>query len=726
MNLEQFATQVSSNLPSFEARFWWLIILFSLFIVTFGLKLIFSKKYTLLSAWYCILTLGSVFLVVSPIFLGAKVFEYFDIESSYFLQIPLWIMTLSGLTVAIVYVILKLKKKSYKEIQTTKVLEIFDLIHLILIALSLLYTLFLLFVSLYAKPYVVLANDESEESARVEMIKLETTVPVRKDELEINISPDQEYSIEYDGFLFFEEYITGITITPVQNYPPETKVITYFTGLSNIWPGGRSHEQNLDFFTPPLPKINSTNFPVDAEYIPVNTEINMQLTNKTGDFVYWDVEIEPQADYEIIEDGDNLRIKLLNLKQGTDYKVTLSQAERIFKIEGNEDIRIGELIELQTFEFQTTPPPNIEGYNRKEGYMSTEEPLEIRFSDEISGENITDYFVIEPEIEGELEILEDGKVLRFTPKESFSKNTDYKVTIKSGLKNRLGGELEEDNVLDFTTPGYVYVIGVYPRNYSSDVDKDLSSVRITFNQPVNKSSAEEHFSISPSVGGRFSWSGNTMYYIFSSVLSYGTRYSVRISDGVESLYGYDLRSDYNSVFTTEEEVFVLNVPQYYQEANSFACNLVATKMVLGYKGKSVSIDSIKSSIGVGQDPNSVFVEGYGVHWGPISSYISSRGVTNSVRRNWNVTELVKEVSLGNPVLLFWYNGYTTPKEAFELEGGYTGYHGMHSEVVVGFVGKVDSPSEIILNDPWRGRRYMALNTFKGLWSYLGNTAIIIY
>jgi hypothetical protein len=51
---------------------------------------------------------------------------------------------------------------------------------------------------------------------------------------------------------------------------------------------------------------------------------------------------------------------------------------------------------------------------------------------------------------------------------------------------------------------------------------------------------------------------------------------------------------------------------------------------------------------------------------------------------------------------------------------------MHSEVVVGFVGKVDSPTNIILNDPWRGRRYLSLGTFNSLWSCIGNTAIVVY
>jgi uncharacterized protein YvpB len=727
MDFENFATNISDALPSFEIRFWWVLILFFVIVISLILQLIFIKKYKIFTIWYGILFLLLIFFGVAPFVISLSIFEYFSLDKTYLLQIPLWLISLFGFTTSLVYWIFNLKKKSKKDKnEKVNMGDIFNGIQLVILAISLLYLVFITLSSMLAKPYIVLANEDNEANQRVEIIEIESSVPLSKNNIQVNMSPDEEYTVEYENFLFFNNLITGFTIQPVQNYSPNTKVVTYITGISNLWPGGKIHEQNLDFFTPPLPDINTVNFPEKANNIPVNTEIGVQLTNPTGEYVYWDIEIEPSAKYEIIEDNDQLRIKLIDLDQGTNYKVMLFQAEKTFNIQTGESLSIGELKQVKTFEFKTTPPPHVKSFNRQSGFMSVDEPLDIIFTNKISEENIQSFFNIEPSIEGSLEVLEDGKTLRFTPSKSFVKDTDYQVTLKKGLRNSLGGQLESNINLEFSTPGYLYISSVYPRNYSTEISRKLSSIRITFNQPVNHSSVQSNFSISPSVDGTFSWSGNSLYYNLSDTLSYGTRYTVSVKNGVKSLYGYDLQSNFNSVFTTEEEVFILDVPQYYQGSQRFGCNLFATKMVLGYKGISVSTDNIKNYIGVGEDPNSSWVEGYGTHWNPIASYLNSRGVSNSIRRGWNVSDMLTEVSKGHPVILYWYNAYTTPKGTIELEGGYTGYNGMHSEVVVGFVGKVDSPTNIILNDPWRGRRYLSLGTFNSLWSCIGNTAIVVY
>jgi len=51
---------------------------------------------------------------------------------------------------------------------------------------------------------------------------------------------------------------------------------------------------------------------------------------------------------------------------------------------------------------------------------------------------------------------------------------------------------------------------------------------------------------------------------------------------------------------------------------------------------------------------------------------------------------------------------------------------MHSEVIVGYIGTPQSPTTVITNDPWLGKRYQSVSSFKYYWSYLGNTGIVIY
>lgn len=149
-------------------------------------------------------------------------------------------------------------------------------------------------------------------------------------------------------------------------------------------------------------------------------------------------------------------------------------------------------------------------------------------------------------------------------------------------------------------------------------------------------------------------------------------------------------------------------------------------MVLAYKGITVSEGSAKESIGLGGDPNSSWVDMYGTHWEPLSQYLSSKGLRNEVKRSWNLTAALKEVKAGHPVLLYVYNNYTQPKGPFTLESGATGYKGMHSEIIVGYTGTPENPTQIITNDPWRGKRYLSPEYVKNVWSYIGNTAIIVY
>jgi len=51
---------------------------------------------------------------------------------------------------------------------------------------------------------------------------------------------------------------------------------------------------------------------------------------------------------------------------------------------------------------------------------------------------------------------------------------------------------------------------------------------------------------------------------------------------------------------------------------------------------------------------------------------------------------------------------------------------MHSEVVIGFIGPSSSPSHIITNDPWRGRRTLTIAQFNSTWHYFNYTGLVFY
>ena len=80
-----------------------------------------------------------------------------------------------------------------------------------------------------------------------------------------------------------------------------------------------------------------------------------------------------------------------------------------------------------------------------------------------------------------------------------------------------------------------------------------TNISVSFSEPMNKSSAQNAFSISPNVSGSFSWAGNQMIFNPSSNLSYETTYTITISTTAQDLAGNNLQSPYTWQFTTVAE-----------------------------------------------------------------------------------------------------------------------------------------------------------------------------
>lgn len=712
MLLENLSNTFSDflRLPDFEVRAIYILLILFFVLLTAIIQYLVNKRFTLSIVLTGIFMLGIIAINVLPIFVSNNLISKFKFVDTFALQIPLYIL--------FVWQILSLVLK--KRIVFIKIVKIVSISALFL------YCFVLTLASLFSRPYVILNNVMTGEVVNeAEEIEVRLTVPVKKESLKVFLSPAQAVVVNYDYVWVSKDWIDGFQIIPEESYPAESRIVIYTTGLSNIFPGGASHEQSLEFFTPSLPQIEWTNVDEVKGAYSVDKDLELFLTNQDGEYVYWDIQVNPTAQYSTVrENSDRILVDFNSLAQGTTYLVKIFQASRIYSPITHEQLRIGDLRLVKELTFKTADAPGIEGHNREENNLANTEPWIIEFSEEIDLDNLASAYVISPDVEHTLSLSDDKKSLIITPKEYFKKGTEYVIAFEKGLKTLYGGYFENDVILKFKTPGAVYPTVYSPRSGSIDISKSLKYFAVTFDQPVNKESAQAKFSISPSVSGTFSWKDNTMYYNFSNALQYYKKYTVTIASGVKSLYGYDSTKSYSASFTTEEQVFILNVPQYYQP-KGFDCNLYATKMALGYRGVSISIEGMRSAIGLGQDPNTSWVEGYGVHWGPVSSYISNYR-SNSIKSGWNLLSLLAEVNKGNPVILFWYNGYTTPMGAKTLEGGYTGYNGMHSEVVVGYTGRVDNPTSVILNDPWRGRRYLSLGTFNGLWSYLGYRAIVVY
>lgn len=198
--------------------------------------------------------------------------------------------------------------------------------------------------------------------------------------------------------------------------------------------------------------------------------------------------------------------------------------------------------------------------------------------------------------------------------------------------------------------------------------------------------------------------------------------------------------------TPTPKTFILKVPQYKQH-HTFTCFSVAAKMALGYRGVTIDEVSFLDEVGYDKtdrnfatnswgDPNKGVVGtyngsgpgGYGTHWDPVANAMKKyRNV--EIVRSWNIPDMLKKVEEGNPVMVWWVNGVWPAKDvSWNLPDGQKVYtvNGMHVEVVVGWTGDRNNPTNVITNDPWRGRRYYTAAQFNNLWKWFSNTGVVVY
>lgn len=73
-------------------------------------------------------------------------------------------------------------------------------------------------------------------------------------------------------------------------------------------------------------------------------------------------------------------------------------------------------------------------------------------------------------------------------------------------------------------------------------------VKVAFTQPMDRTSVEKNFEISPNVSGRFEWSNNSLLYFPDEKLPVGQTYSVSIGKEAKSLLQKNLEYDYEEQF----------------------------------------------------------------------------------------------------------------------------------------------------------------------------------
>jgi len=728
MDIDAIATLISEKLPWFEYRIMIIasivLLVISLWILS-AIKVKNRKKLSIFKMGKTKITIFiiNIICILSAIatFLITAKYKILDIYECSIVGVSILGLFTATNTINLIY--LKPNNSATDSTETIvrhKIIPkcipiVFSVIGGLVIAL-------LVTVTLFARPYLVSTTPWwfSTMKSTDEKIEVRLDIPVKVSKTTIKISPDQQGTWECSQRILGSDYCIKFRYNYDSTFWPDTKVVVYASGLTRILNNGPVHEQAWEFHTPKTANIVSIFPALDADNIPISKPIIINFDNSVGDFLEWKLVSQPEVPYEILYPEDN--VMMINftqpLEQDRDYNFDLYRNSRTYKISDKTTKELGETVQLPSIRFRTVRTPGIDSYEPQGDMVRAESIIKVTFKEDMNLSDVERKFSITPETQGTIS-WESDRIFVFTPQNPLNKDTEYSINFGKGLLSKFGGETKDPINLKFRTIGKVTVIGTYPISGYYGIEPTSTNLVITFNQEVDHESAQQHFSMSPDVGGWFSWDGNSMIYNVSGKLGYSTQYNYSVSPGVKTIYGLDSDQQYNGYFTTRDYVFLLGVP-YYGQAGTFNCNVAAAQMALSYRGIYVDQESIKAGIGYGSNPDYNWVESYGTNIGPLNGYINNYRGTG-VFYGTDLGRVLDEVSNGNPVVFWRYNGLT---RNYGWDGNF--FRGQHSGVVVGYVGPKSYPYQVIIHDPWYGANiYMDTGTFVGYWSYIG-WAVAVY
>lgn len=726
MDIDTLATLISEKLPWFEYR---LIIIGSIAIITiilWILTIIKVKKKTKISIFKMgktkiLFLLLNIFCILSAVatFIITIKYQLLDIYESSIVGVAILGLFTATNIINLIYLKPNLPPEAQESIKT-KIMP--KWIPIVFTIIGSLVNIVLILVTLFARPYMVSTTPWWFSTMRNtdENIEVRFDLPVRVSETLIMISPDLQGNWQCSQRIFNSDYCLKYKYNYLYSFWPDTKVVVYASGLTRIIDNGPVHEQAWEFHTPKTANIVSISPALDSDNIPISTPIFIKFDDNVGDYLQWKLVSQPEIPYEISYPEE--KVIMINftqkLEQDRNYSFDLYRNTRTYFLSDKSTKDLGETVQLSTIKFRTVRTPGIDSYEPQGDMVRAESIIKVTFKEDMNQHDVEQKFSISPDTQGTIS-WESERIFVFIPQGPLNKDTEYSINFDGGILSKYGGETNDPINLKFRTIGKVSIIGTYPISGYYGIEPTTTNLVIIFNQEVDHESAQQHFSMSPDVGGWFTWDGNTMIYNVAGKLGYSTQYNYSVTPGVKTIYGLDSEQQYNGYFTTRDYVFLLGVP-YYGQAGTFNCNVAAAQMALAYRGAYVDQESMKAGIGYGSNPDYNWVESYGTNIGPLNSYINNYRGTGVIYGT-DLGRVIDEVSNGNPVVFWRYNGLTSH---YGWDGNF--FRGQHSGVVVGYVGPKSYPYQVIIHDPWYGANiYMNTSTFVGYWSYLG-WAVAVY
>jgi uncharacterized protein YvpB len=567
--------------------------------------------------------------------------------------------------------------------------------------------------------------------------------PVSRSSLEKSIEPAVPGVWVFENSLYSTHFYRKVTFYPTQSLAPDVKYTIALSNIKNPLKISKPYSYNFSFKTQPSPHIVGVTPVSGTGDVAITTPITIALSDKNDSVSEFDFEINPSHSIAAKLDAKKKSYTLspsTPFKQGTKYTLTVKKTDIILNIPTNTVVQRSNTTQEYEGSFTTREAPGILQFTPAENNVSANAPIVISFSEPMDKKSVEENFSITPLVLGNF-TWKDDQSLTFAPTR-LANETKYTVTVKKGAKAQGSGFLEQDVVKTFTTIGHVKVAQFAPTDGWFAVGI-ANQIKTTFDQEVDKKSAESKFSISPQVPGTFSWDSNTMIFTPSQDFIFSTKYKVTIASGVKSIRGLDANKNFEMSFTTQEQTVKLAVPAYLQQ-HALSCEIAALRMALAYKGHLLSEETLLEQIGVDPTPHSgniwgnphnafvgnvdgrQMVDGYGVYWNPIARVARMYGSATEFQ-GWGITQLTQALSEGNAVVIWTYSSGGWPTSWNTPDGqNIFAYRDEHAVTAVGYVGPANNPSQLIINDPLTGQVYWQRAFFDKKWASFSNAGVVVY
>lgn len=559
-------------------------------------------------------------------------------------------------------------------------------------------------------------------------IRVMFDAPVRVHAISVHTFPEIDFTIRPSGYFWnLSPWATQITIVPKTTIPTGEQLIVYLANIEGPFTRGYGGERLLEV-TSPETVITKMKPQDKSQDIPDTQSFTLQ-SSTVVDEREWAVSMSPTMSMTIKKiDAKTLRITPDEpYLQSTDYTMVITHTPTMVDRVTGVAVKKFDPDTKMTFHFTTVRAAFVSSFV-PEG--KSEDPggdFQITFEEPMNKANVMNHISVSPPVSLYSSWTNDDKKLTVSH-EALAKDTDYTVTLTAGLTTAKGGTFEKDTAFHFHTAGHLTVTDVSPANSATNIPAS-TTFRLTFDQNIPDSIAS-HLIMSPNITGKIVVKDNTLEFTPNQPLPYETKYSFTLPSGASSGYGLPTTADQTFTFTTSPNQVMLNVP-YFKQETLFTCNISAARMLLAFRGVNVTEGDLINIIGLGGkrgtgDPYKGYVDDYGTYWDAVSRGVSKYRPTRMITSG-KLSDIIAEIKKGNPVMTWGQNGWSDPHDISwtSTDGTFIkAVNGMHSAVVRGYSGPDANPTQIFINDPWRGQYGIPTAEFMRRWSYFSMAMVV--